>query len=318
MGKTAEREGFERSAAYGERAGQTIGLARAAKNDPGAVRGLAACLAHAAFAAPDRIAEIYDEAAEGWLGRPVAAPPIPAEAAGPEALWEPFWEDFWKLVDDAAHFMGAAEITTRTASLASLLSPGFQARAAAACRRYPGVNEAARSGFPPRLKMEDLAAAPEGSLGHELYRLIVDNGYDLEVLDRDTLQLARLAPPLDYLNARILQSHDLWHIVAGYRTTKLHEIALSAFQLAQFGHNYSAMFLAVVVTTAAFRTPAALTLLLDTIFSAWTHGRETPPLMGIEWEREWHSPTAAIRELHGITPYASPYPAEIIEMFEAA
>ena len=318
MDKSAERAGFERGAAYGERAGQTIGLAQAAKNDPDLVRGLAACLAHAAFVAPDRIAEIYDEAAEGWRGRAVTAAPIQAETAMPELLWEPFWADFWRLVDDAAKGMGAGEITTRTASLASHLSPNFPTRAAAACRRYPGVNAAAQSGFPPRFKLEALAASPEGSLGHELYRLIVDNGYDLEVLDRDTLHLTRLPPPLDYLNARILQSHDLWHIVAGYRTTKLHEIALSAFQLAQFGHNYSAMFLSVVVTTAAFHTPAAITLLLDTIFSAWTHGRETPPLMGIEWEREWHFPTEAIRQLHFITPYDSPYPAEIIEMFEAA
>jgi len=318
MDKTAERAGFERGAAYGERAGQIIGLARAAKSHPDMVRALAACLAHAAFAAPDRIAEIYDEAAVGWRGRPVTAAPLPAATIMPEALWEPFWADFWPLVDDAAKGMGAGEITTRTAALASHLSPNFQARAAAACLLYPGVNEAAQSGIPPRFKLEALAAAPENSLGHELYRLIIDNGYDLEVLDRDTLHLSRLTPPLDYLNTRILQSHDLWHLVAGYRTTKLHEVALSAFQLAQFGHNYSAMFLSVVVTTAAFHTPAAITLLLDTIFSAWTHGRETPPLMGIEWECEWHHPTEAIRQLHFITPYESPYPAEIIELFEAA
>jgi len=318
MDKSAERAGFERGTAYGERPGETIALARAAKTNPDLIPGLAAHLAHAAFAAPDRIAEIYDEAAFGWRGRAVTAAPLPAAPKMPEALWEPFWADFWRLVDDAAKGMGAGEITTRTANLASHLSPNFQTRAAAACLLYPGVNEAAQSGIPPRFKLDDLAAAPENSLGHELHRLIVDNGYDLEVLDRDTLHLTRLPPPLDYLNTRILQSHDLWHIVAGYRTTKLHEVALSAFQLAQFGHNYSAMFLSVVVTTAAFHTPAAITLLLDTIFSAWTHGRETPPLMGIEWEREWHYPTEAIRQLHFITPYESPYPAEIIEMFEAA
>lgn len=318
MDKTAERAAFERGTAYGERPGDTLALARAAKQTPDLIPGLAACLAHAAFAAPDRIAQIYDEAAEGWRARPVAAAPIPTDAAMPEPLWEPFWSDYWRLVDDAAKSIGAAEITTRTARLAAHLSPGFQTRAAAACRRYHGVTEAAQSGIPPRFQLDALAAAPENSLGHALYRLIIDNGYDLEVLDRDTLHLTRLPAPLDYLNTRILQSHDLWHLVAGYRTTKLHEIALSAFQLAQFGHNYSAMFLSVVVTTAAFHTPAATTLLLDTIFSAWTHGRETPPLMAIEWEREWHSPTEAIRQLHAITPYDLPYPAEIIELFEAA
>src|SRR5277367_5747897 len=173
MDKSAERAGFERGAAYGERAGETIGLARAAKTSPDLVPGLAAHLAHAAFAAPDRIAEIYDEAAEGWRGRAVNAARLPTDGAMPEVLWEPFWADFWRLVDDAARGMGAGEITTRTAGLAAHLSPGFQPRAAAACRRYHGVNAAAQTGFPPRLQLPDLAAAPEGSLGHELYRLIV-------------------------------------------------------------------------------------------------------------------------------------------------
>ena len=166
MDKTAERAGFERGAAYGERAGQIIGLARAAKNHPDMVRALAACLAHAAFAAPDRIAEIYDEAAVGWRGRPVTAAPLPAATIMPEALWETFWSDYWRLVDDAAKGMGAGEITTRTAALASHLSPNFQARAAAAGLLYPGVNEAAQSGIPPRFKLEALAAAlrNEGTL----------------------------------------------------------------------------------------------------------------------------------------------------------
>ena len=110
----------------------------------------------------------------------------------------------------------------------------------------------------------------------------------------------------------------MWHIVAGYRTTKLHEIALSTFQLAQFGHNYSAMFLAVVMASAAFFSPAATPLLLETICTAWAHGRVTPPMMPIDWERVWDRPTAQVRAEHGIATYESPFPADIIEMFEAA
>ena len=94
MDKSAERAGFERATAYGERPGETIALARAAKTNPDLITGLAAHLAHAAFTAPDRIAEIYDEAAEGWRGRPVVAAKLPADPAMPEALWEPFWADF--------------------------------------------------------------------------------------------------------------------------------------------------------------------------------------------------------------------------------
>jgi ubiquinone biosynthesis protein Coq4 len=148
--------------------------------------------------------------------------------------------------------------------------------------------------------------------------LIVDNGFDLEVLDREALGLDKLPAPLDYLNARILQCHDLWHIVAGYRTTALHEVAISAFQLAQFGHSYSAMFLGMVLTRIAFERPEGGPMMLQTILSAWTHGRRTPPLMGVRWERVWDKPVANVRRELGVTAYVSPFPADIFEQLQVA
>ena len=319
MDSSDQQAAYEAIVADGICADEVRDVAHATKaSEPGAALRLAAALAHVAFAAPDRIADTYDAAARGWRGQPVDAAPFPPDGAPPEPISAAFWSSFRTLVADAAPGLSAGEITTRTASMSALLSSGFEARAAAACRRYTGVTEAAQAGFPPRTQLDTLRAAPENSLGHTLYRMIVDNGYDLEVLDRDTLLLSRLTPPLDFLNARILQAHDMWHIVAGYELTKLHEVGISAFQMAQFGHNYSAMFLAVVAATTSLHTPAAIPLLLETMLSAWAHGRATPPMMRIVWEQEWHQTTEAIRAAHGVLPYVSPYPAGIIEMFEAA
>ena len=101
--------------------------------------------------------------------------------------------------------------------------------------RYPGVAEAAAGGIPPRFTLEELAACPRDSLGGSMHAFVVDNGFDLEVLDRDSLGLQELPPPLDYLNVRILQCHDIWHLVAGHATSGLHEVSVSGFQMAQFG-----------------------------------------------------------------------------------
>ena len=278
---------------------------------------LAARLAHAAFAAPGAVAATYDAAAKGWFGEPVAGPAIPLDdiaAAAPAELWSAFWT----LLADLDGGSVGAEVTPRTAALGGQLAEGFRPLAAHAALAYPGVAEAAATGYPPRMTLAALARCPEGSLGHEFYRLIVDNGFDLEVLDREALGLAGLTPPLDYLNARILQCHDLWHIVGGYRTTGLHEVAISGFQLAQFGHNYSAMFLAVVAAGGMMRAPEAYGLILETILSAWVHGRRTPPLIGIPWEDVWDQPTEAIRARFGIGAYVSPFPADLFEQLRAA
>ena len=115
--------------------------------------------------------------------------------------------------------------------------------------------------------------------------LLVANGYDLEVLDREAIALSALPPALRYTNTRILQMHDVWHLVAGYTTSASHEIAISAFQLAQFGHGYSAMFLATVFTMAGRERPEGFPVLGLLVAEAWRHGRSAPSLMAVPWER---------------------------------
>jgi ubiquinone biosynthesis protein Coq4 len=283
--------------------------------DQAAVERVCVALARVAFATPEAIVPIYDAVARGWLGlaADALASPSPGGLDRREDVPAPLWAAFWGIVDDTRGTMSASEITARVAALADLLPPGFAARAEAAARAYPGAADAASRPVPPPLRLETLAALPDGSLGHDFWRLITENKFDLEVLDREAIGLQHLSPALRYLNTRILQMHDVWHLVGGYRTTALHEIAISAFQLAQFGHNYSAMFLATVTTATWCNVPLALGILLQTIAEAWRHGRTTPPFMAIPWEEEWHRPVAAIRERHGIVPFASLLPADLIE-----
>lgn len=312
------RSSFEslarRSGGYDEAVGLAADI-KAGRTE--ALSDLAALWLHGAASAPSRLAEIYDGSAAGWLGkRPQAAP---LSTLGPVAdIPDTFWAGFWTLVEDQTSGGDAGLITQRTAALAGGLSPEFRACAVAAALTYPGVDAAAAQGFPEKFTLEALAKAPAGSLGAEFHDLIVSNDFDLEVLDRDALGLADLPPPLDYLNARILQCHDLWHITAGYQTTGLHEVAISAFQAAQFGHNYSAMFLAMVLSKMARNPMAPANLMLDVILSAWTHGRETPPLLPVDWPGLWDLSVEDIRGKLEVKAYISPYPANLFESLRAA
>lgn len=275
---------------------------------------LAACLAHSAFLAPDRVAETYDAMSETWLGAPIKAAPVqtlntPSEPAPPG-----LWDEFWAVVEDAADGkLDALAITERTAALGGAMPEAFVSRVAAMSHLYPGITEAAGADMPEKIQLEALAQQPAGSIGAEFHQLIVENKFDLEVLDRSEIGLSALPPPLAYLNTRILQAHDLWHITAGYETTALHEIALSAFQMAQFGHNYSAQFLAVVAAVGAISPAAGYKILMDTVTTSWVHGRETYPMMLIPWEQVWHKSADEIRAQFEITQYQRPYRADLIE-----
>lgn len=313
MIKKGVRSRFEALASSGAASPGELALA-ARGGDVFAASDLAALFARAGFIDPGVIASIYDAAAAGWIDQ-VAAPEHASGAGLLEAPAE-LWKDFWDFLEDDTP-TDAAGVTLRTAALGNRLDAQFEGRAIAASLAFAGVREAAAQGWPERFQMEDLAGCPEGSLGWAFHELIVKNGFDLEVLDRDALGLSKLTPPLDYLNARILQCHDLWHIIAGYRTTSLHEVAISGFQLGQFGHNYSAQFLALVMAKVSLLRPEGIPLLCEVIVTAWRHARNTPQLLGADWPALWNLPAEAVRQRLGVTPYASPFPADLFEQLQA-
>lgn len=321
MSDDKQRAGFEALAQAGaeDAAARALGARLKARLQPADLKALAALWIHAAAAAPERAPGLYDAVAEGYLGEPVGARPVPTEAdAPPDLIGAPFWPALWDLLDEPPSGLEAVNLTTKTAALAGLVSPNVQRRVGRAALCYPGVPKAVAQGYPKHFTLDALSRCPPGSLGASFHALIVDNGFDLEPLDRVALGLDKLPPPLDYLNARILQCHDLWHLVAGYETTALHEVAISAFQLAQFGHHYSSMFLGMVLTRLAFERPEGGAIMLPTILGGWVHGRRTPPLLGVNWEAVWNKPLAEVRAQLGVTPYASPFPADLFEQLSAA
>lgn len=272
---------------------------------------LSAAMAWAAYACPDACPAVCDNIASAWLGRG----PTPQVPRGlPEAPITPaFWDAFWAVIEGPEEGYDAISITVAVAALAAALHEDFGPLAEQHALNHPGAAAAQRNPIPSYTDMSALALCPHDSLGYALHRLILDNGYDPEVLQRDDIGLHELPHVLHYLNARILQMHEVWHLVAGYETTSSGEIAISGFQLAQFGHNYSAMFLAAGMTMGTFNEPHGFTVALQIISEGWEHGRNTPYMMDIEWEDEWDTSLEDIRAKYNISHYQSVFPPDLIE-----
>jgi ubiquinone biosynthesis protein Coq4 len=311
------RAAFEVRAAKPASAAMVAAETVAAKaGDRSAASALAAAFVHAAFFAPEISTSIYESFSRSWLEGEQVASDDPAKAA--DAPSAEFWSAFWTLLDDMdLGTLDATKFTERVAGLGKFFAPSMRDRFERAARSHPLAGRPESREPPRRLILGELAASPEGSLGHAIHRLIVDNRFDLEVLDRESIGLAELPPALRFLNTRILQMHDVWHLVGGFRTTGLHEIAISAFQLAQFGHGYSAMLLATVVTRGALSETPGIEILLQTIAEAWAHGHNSPSFMAIDWEDEWDLPIDDIRARHSITPFQGTFPADLFEQIRA-
>ena len=268
------------------------------------LQALAAKMLHVPVMAPERMVDIYDNAAAGWLLGPVFPPRLRVEP--PLIPSDDFWRAFWELMRAPREARDRLGVTASTARLAGLLPPALNARVAEATLGYAGVREAVAQGVPARFDLERRAASPPGSLGGAVYRVILTRG-GLEVIDRDRLRLADLPTPLDYVNTCILQAHDVWAIVGGYSPAALDEIALAAFQMGQFGHHFSSLLIGVAMSEVAIERPPGLELVLDSIFRGWRHGRETRPLLGVDWEPLWPLSVDAVRAELGVTPFDSPF-----------
>ena len=278
---------------------------------------LTALMTWVAYSCPDATTAVCDAISAAWLGN--GAPTLEIPRGLPEApLEDSFWRAFWGVVDGNDEGYDALTITVAVASLAAAVHPLLGEIADDHARNHRGAAEAVKKSIPGHTDIKALSQCPQGSLGQSLHTMIIDNGYDPEVLDRESLALSQLPHSLHYLNARILQMHDVWHLVAGYDTTSSNEIAISAFQLAQFGHNYSSMFLSAVMAISTFKEPRGFTILMQIITEAWQHGKDTPVMMDIEWEKEWNNSLESIRMTHNISTYHSIFPADLLESIENA
>ncbi|MBL8554713.1 MAG: hypothetical protein JNL41_10580 [Phenylobacterium sp.] len=305
--RAATRDVFENMAQVG--GGDAGALAVGLRHGVTSVglRALAAKTLHVAVAAPERMADIYDNAAAGWLSGPIFPPRLRTDDALP--ISPDFWRVFWDLVSLPA---STAEGVTaeRILELAGQLDPGINARMAATALEYPGVAEAAADGLPGPLDVGELARRRPASLAFLLNQELERTGGVAEPFGPPLVALLRhMPPPLNYINIRVIQTLPLLGLVAGYGRAGLDRAALGGFLMAQVAHHYSALSTAVTLGAMSLRRPSSLELTLDSIFKGWTHGRATPPLIGAAWDELWDLRLDEVRATLGVTAFDSPYAA---------
>lgn len=268
------------------------------------LRGLAALAVHVAAAAPERMTDVFDEAAAGWLGferdrgRPPALDPLPMTAR--------WWRNFWTIVSPPEG-AGRQRYPQQMMELAGEFDPGINGRMASAALAFPGVAEAAKAEIPEAYDVEWLAQFPPASVGHALsHQLLSPGSSATDPYWTGALPFLRHMPaPLNYINVHVIHSLPLWGLVAGYTSRPRDRVALGGFLMGQVGHHYSALASAVTLTTLAVRPPENPEVVVDSLLKGWVHGRETPPLIQAAWESLWPLPVERVREILQVTPFAA-------------
>ena len=159
------------------------------------------------------------------------------------------------------------------------------------------------------LEVERLEACAPGTLGHGYLRFIVDNDL-LANLARDyrafneelttSGKLDRLPEDMSYTIVRGFQIHDFVHVLTGFDSSLMGELAAAAFHFAQLRFPYHAMRMAVTTAHMAFIRPNIIVESMDAIVAGWTLGRSSRNLHFERWEDELDTPIDELRERMGI------------------
>lgn len=161
-----------------------------------------------------------------------------------------------------------------------------------------------------------LEALPEASLGRAYLAFCDREGIapgglvEASELERRAL----LRPELRFMADRLRDSHDLWHVVTGYRTDLRGEGSVLAFTAAQTG-SYGVSLLAGAGYLRSYTFDDALGQpSRELIGQAFVRGRRAAWLPALEWERLLQEPLERVRarvNLLDAPTYVPLYPEDL-------
>ena len=166
-------------------------LQPAMQGDAAAQQQVCGVLLWTAFAAPGAVTEVYDAIAAGAAGGGAGFHLMASRGVRNTRI---ILGNFADTLTGPEQGYDATTITVAVAALGGCVAEEFGELAESAAQQHPGSNDAASQAIPELTDIDALGGLPEGSLGNDLYRMLVDNNFDAEVLDREVIGLANLPP----------------------------------------------------------------------------------------------------------------------------
>ena len=152
----------------------------------------------------------------------------------------------------------------------------------------------------PPHDLKALLKYPSDSLGYIYASTMKEKGFRAEDL---YLQI-----PLDYevtyLEARLSQTHDIWHIVTGFTADEIDEIGLQAFHLPQFSYPLAISLLSSSLMSTLLFNAQEIPNLLAAIQRGWNMGKKAKSLFAQKWEEAWEKPLSQWRDELNIMPFS--------------
>ena len=140
-----------------------------------------------------------------------------------------------------------------------------------------------------------LSKLPQDTLGYRFFKHLDSMGFDPDYYRKIDVQ-----SDTDYVMMRIRQTHDIWHVITGFDTHPLGEIAIKAVELAQTHRPMAAAICAGGVFRYMVKQPEEFADCLESIVAGYHMGLQSKPLLAMKWEELWDRKVEDLRERLGV------------------
>lgn len=144
----------------------------------------------------------------------------------------------------------------------------------------------------PPHDLDMLLQYPPDSLGYIYGTAMKARGFRAEEL----YESDPIYSDASYVDARLGQTHDIWHIITGFGVSPAEEMGLQAFHLPQFPYPLAVSLLSSTMMSTLIFDPEQLPSLLEAIQTGWTMGKNAKSFFAQKWEEGWEKPLIQWRQ----------------------
>lgn len=202
---------------------------------------------------------------------------------------------FLKFIQDPTNTPGIFEMTESFQKAAPpeiiemLLKPMFE---------NPSIQAAFAERYWPKIPtLQQLEGYPPGSFGHEAFLFFKKWNLDVDLFPEPDFSSMQA-----YLTSRIYQSHDFWHVLAGYDTSLEQELALQAFGVGQYKQPISLAIIAGGLIHVLQKHPDQAVPALAQIADGFERGSNAANLLTSPIFEKLFEPLAKVRSDLNIAP----------------
>lgn len=142
---------------------------------------------------------------------------------------------------------------------------------------------------------ESLGKLGKKTLGYRYFHHLDSMGFD-----PDYYRKIDVESDIDYVMMRIRQTHDIWHVITGFDTHPLGEIAVKAVELAQTHRPMAAAICAGGVFRYMLKEPEHFADCLESIVAGYHMGLQSRALLAMKWEELWDRDLQTLRQELGV------------------